>query len=275
MNGISTGGFSTLDESIAGYHSERMDQLYIFPMILGSFSILFYFRLIRNKKVSEFWKDVQTRALLVSYIAGSMMLSFLLMQSQKISHPVSEGIFQFISAMSTTGWQTSDIGSWDLLPLLFIVFCAMYIGGASGSTVGGIKMARALLILKGINWQVRKAFLSANAVKSVSFNGHGLTVDELNAMLTSSLTLAVLFLIFLMGGTLVTILFMGDGFTPAEALFESASAMATCGLSVGIVDPTMSPVLEVVYIIQMLAGRLEIIPVLALLRSIFRGTQAW
>ena len=144
MSGISTGGFSTLDDSIAGYHSVSMEMLYLLPMVVGSFSLLFYFKLFRDKKIAEFWNDIQTRALLLSFMFGSLILTFLLIRAQSSNHPVSVAVFQFISAMSTTGWQTSDIGSWDVLPVIFIIFAAMVIGGASGSTVGGIKMIRAL-----------------------------------------------------------------------------------------------------------------------------------
>jgi trk system potassium uptake protein len=275
MNGVSTGGFSTLDDSISGYHSPAMEMLYLLPMILGSFSLLFYFRLFRDRRISEFWKDIQTRALLICFFFGSVILSLLLIYANRVPHPILEGIFQFVSAMSTTGWQTSNISNWDNLSVVFIVFAAMFIGGAAGSTVGGIKMIRALLIMKGIRWQISKAFLSENTVRSIKFNGRCISTDEMNGLLASSLTLVILFLIILFGGTIISVFYMGDGFSWSDALFESASAMATCGLSTGIVDPSMSPVLEIVYIFQMLAGRLEIIPVLALIRAIFRGTQSW
>ncbi len=273
MSGISTGGFSTLDDSIAGYHSLSMEMLYLLPMILGSFSILFYLKLFHDKKISEFWKDIQTRALLIAFFFGSIILSFLLFYADRVPHPVTEGIFQFVSAISTTGWQTSNVGSWDIFSVLFIVFAAMFVGGASGAAVGGIKMIRALFIFKGFRWQINKAFLSVQTVKSVRFNGRSMFPDEMNGELASSLSFALLFLIMLIGGTVISILFTGDGFTHSDALFESASAMGTVGLSTGIVNPSMSPVLEITYIFQMLAGRLEIIPIFALIRALFWGTN--
>jgi trk system potassium uptake protein TrkH len=66
---------------------------------------------------------------------------------------------------------------------------------------------------------------------------------------------------------------MGSNFTITDALFESASAQGTVGLSCGITNPEMSKVLEITYIIQMWTGRLEIIPVLVLLRTILFGTK--
>ena len=130
MTGQSTGGFSTLDDSIAGYHSAGMEILYLLPMILGAFSIPFYFKVIYEQKFSMLWKDVQTRSLIIAFIAGSIVQSFLLYKSEVISQPVREGVFQFVSAMSTTGWQTSNIVGWDWVSAVFIISFAMFTGGA-------------------------------------------------------------------------------------------------------------------------------------------------
>ena len=78
MTGQSTGGFSTLDDSILGYHSPGMEILYLLPMILGSFSIPFYYKVIYEKKISQFWKDIQTRSLLIAFLTGSVILSLML-----------------------------------------------------------------------------------------------------------------------------------------------------------------------------------------------------
>src|SRR5512133_192745 len=77
MAGQSTGGFSTLDDSIATYKSPMMDILYILPMALGSFSLPFFYRVIFLRRISEFWKDIQTRGLIISYIAGGVILALL------------------------------------------------------------------------------------------------------------------------------------------------------------------------------------------------------
>ena len=66
---------------------------------------------------------------------------------------------------------------------------------------------------------------------------------------------------------------MGPEYSISDALFESASAQGTVGLSCGITNPAMSPMFEITYIIQMWAGRLEIIPILILFRTVFFGTK--
>jgi trk system potassium uptake protein TrkH len=224
------------------------------------------------KRLSEFWKDIQTRGLIISYFIGGVVLALLLCYANIVPNPVREGIFQFVSAMSTTGWQTSNISIWDTPSIVFIVFAGMFIGGASGATVGGIKMIRALMIEKGIRWQVNKAFMSHNTIQTIRFDGKSMLPDQMSAELANAALFSFLFLTIILFGTFVTYFFMPDGFSFADALFESTSAQSTAGLSTGITDPNMNPVIEVTYIVQMWAGRLEIIPVIALFRALIIGT---
>lgn len=271
MTGQSTGGFSTLDDSIAGYKSPAMEMLYLLPMILGSFSIPFYYKIIYQGKFNELWKDIQTRSLIFAFIGGSLIQTFLLFHAKIVSDPLRKGIFQFVSAMSTTGWQTSNIGSWDWISIIFIVSAAMFIGGASGATVGGIKIIRALLIKKGLRWQIYRVFLSENTVKAIKFNGKSLLPEEMNEEFSRAAAFAIIFFLIILGSSIITMIYAKGHFNYPDALFEATSAQSTVGLSTGITDPSMSPVLELVYIFQMWSGRLEVIPVFALIRSVIWG----
>lgn len=273
MAGQSTGGFSTLDNSIAEYQSPGMEWLLIPPMIIGSLSLPFLFRFVIQRKFKELCTDMQTRAILIGMVVGSIGLSLFLLLSGAVEHPFREGIFQFVSAISTTGWQTSNIGAWDDISTLFIVATAMIVGGCAGATVGGIKIIRALLLQKGLIWHINKVFLSKNALKTVKFGGRTLLPDEMNSELARAGLFTLIYVIFVFVSTMFTLHFMPEGYTMADAIFESASAQGTVGLSTGISDPSMSPVLEVVYIIQMWAGRIEIIPLLVLVRVLFFGTK--
>jgi len=149
----------------------------------------------------------------------------------------------------------------------------MIVGGSAGATVGGIKIIRALLIQKGLRWHISKIFLSKHTVKTVKFNNAFFFTEEMNAELARAGIFTLIYILFVFISTLITIYFMSPDYTLADALFESASAQGTVGLSTGITDPSMSPVLETVYIIQMWAGRIEIIPVLVLIRVLFYGTK--
>lgn len=273
MTGQSTGGFSTLDDSIAGYNSAKMDMLFLLPMLLGGLSIPFFYRFIFQRKINELWKDIQTRSMIIASILGGVVLSLFLMNSELVSNPFREGIFQFVSALTTTGWQTSNIGGWDDLSVLFIVAFAMIVGGSAGGTVGGIKIIRALLLQKGLRWHINKLFLSKNTIKSVRFDNKLMLPEEMSSEISRAGIFTLMYILFVFVSTLFTVYFMSGDFTLADAIFESASAQGTVGLSSGITDPSMNPILEGVYIIQMWAGRIEIIPILILLRVLLYGTK--
>lgn len=273
MCGQSTGGFSTLDDSIASYHSVAMDMLYLIPMILGALSLPFYYKVFYDRQYSQFWKNLQTRYVFIFCFFGSIILSVTLLISGLISEPFRIGTFQFISAITTTGWQTSDVLLWDSASIVFIVVGGMIVGGAAGATVGGVKIIRILLIFKGLFWQVNGFFSSENSIKVVEFNKKRLLPDEMNKEIAGAATFMFIYLVFIMLGTFITYYTMGPGFSFKDALFESSSAQGTVGLSCGITNPYMSPVLEITYIIQMWAGRLEIIPILVLFRTILLGTK--
>ncbi|MCL6219945.1 TrkH family potassium uptake protein [Zunongwangia pacifica] len=273
MAGQSTGGFSTLDDSIAGYKSEKMEILFLLPMLIGGLSIPFLYRFTVLQNFKELWCDIQSRAFIIASILGGIFLSLLLMTSDGVSDPIREGAFQFISGLSTTGWQTSNIGQWSDLPVLFIVSGAMIIGGCAGGTVGGVKIIRALLLQKGLRWHINKIFASKNTVKKVKFNNRYLLPEEMNAQLAKAGIFTLIYILFVFFSTCITVYFMGEDYSLVDAIFESASAQGTVGLSTGISDPSMSPILETVYIIQMWAGRIEIIPILVLVRVLMYGTK--
>lgn len=273
MTGQSTGGFSTLESSIASYNSKAMDMLYLLPMILGALSLPFYFKVLYENQISQFWKNLQTKTIILLSVFGSIVLSFMLMKSNIVSEPFRKGTFQFISALTTTGWQTSDIHSWDGSSVLFVVLAGMIVGGAAGATVGGVKIIRILLLFKGLFWHINGYFSSDNSIKVVKFNEQRLLPDEMNQELAKVAIFVFVYLIILIIGTFLTYYNMNQAYTLKDALFESASAQGTVGLSCGITNPEMSPVLEVTYIIQMWAGRLEIFPILILFRTILLGTK--
>jgi trk system potassium uptake protein TrkH len=242
-------------------------------MLIGGFSLPFLYRFIFLKQVKDIWYDIQSRALIIASIIGGVVLSLLLWHADTTPEPFRYGLFQFVTALTTTGWQTSNIGAWDDISILFIVAGAMIVGGCAGGTVGGIKIIRALLLQKGLRWHISKVFMSKNMIRSVKFNYKILLPEEMNSELAKAGIFTLIYIMFVFISTLVTLFFMGADYSLADALFESASAQGTVGLSTGITDPSMSPVLEWVYIVQMWAGRIEIIPVLVLLRVLFFGTK--
>ncbi|MFB6347430.1 MAG: potassium transporter TrkG, partial [bacterium] len=133
-----------------------------------------------------------------------------------------------------------------------------------------IKIMRIYIIGRGIQWEVARIFQPRHAVKTLRIGVRKLAGDEANDEIRAAATFVFAYLLILAISLLLLLAVMGPNFTLADAIFEVASAQGTIGLSSGIAGPGMSPVAEVLFIVQMWMGRLEIIPVLVLLHSLFR-----
>lgn len=268
MTGQSTGGFSTLDDSIAGYGSYAMDLVLIPPMVLGAIAIPVYYAFFRSRDVRVFWRDPQFRSMIVLFAVLTPLLSLALAGAAAVADPFREGLFQVISGVSTTGWQTSNIGDWPDAAVLLIVWGAMLIGGAAGATVGGMKIIRAYMLARAAGWRIRRVFLPPAAVVPLRVGGRAMNADEVQREVADAATFVFLYVLILLAATVLTAYLMRPEFTLADAIFEAASAQGTVGLSSGITDPTMPVGIELAFIFQMWIGRLEIFPIIILLRAL-------
>lgn len=272
MTGQSTGGFSTLDDSIAGYSSYAMELIHVPPMVLGAISIPLYYGFLRSRSLRVFWRDAQFRSMITLFAVLTPILVLVLIGAAAVTDPFREGLFQVISAVSTTGWQTSNIADWPDSAVLVIVWGAMLVGGAAGATVGGMKLIRAYLLTRAAGWRIRKVFLPSEAVVPFRVNERTLNSEEMQREVADAAVFAFLYILILLASTVITAQLMGPNFTLADAIFESASAQGTVGLSSGITDPAMPTGIELIFIFQMWIGRLEIFPVIVLLRALLLGT---
>jgi trk system potassium uptake protein TrkH len=141
----------------------------------------------------------------------------------------------------------------------------MAFGGMAGSTSGGIKLIRLAVALKGLRQTARVSVLPQDAT-TIAFVHQGRRRVLQEPTVRSAYMILILYLVLYAFGAVVG-LFYGYPFT--EALFESTSAVAAVGLSVGITAPSMEIGLEIVYILQMWIGRLEFISALSLVGFIW------
>ena len=285
MTGQSTGGFSTLDDSIAGYGSYAMELVHTPAMITGAISIPVYYGAVSERDFREFTRDPQVRVLFGMFVVGVIGLTAFLARWVGVPYdgdPVGyvgrvatsqafrDGLFQFISAQTTTGWQTSAIGDWNNGAVMFIVFSAMLLGGSAGATVGGIKILRGYIIARGTSWEVSRVFLPGHAIDDLRIGQRIFKADEANDEIRAATTFAFAYLILLVLSLFVLLAVLPSEFTLANAIFEVATAQGTVGLSSGITGPDMPVIAEILFIIQMWMGRLEIVPVLVLISSVLR-----
>ncbi|WP_121822148.1 TrkH family potassium uptake protein [Halostella salina] len=278
MTGLATGGFSVTDNSIATYDSPLIETVLLPVMTLGAIAFPIHYGVLNGRDPRLLLSDLQTRWLFVLLGAGVVVLSAQNALVDPISAAAFDGssdavrdsTFQWISALTCTGFQSAPIGEWSPGGKL-VVSVAMVIGGAAGSTVGGIKIVRAYTVARGIRWQFSRVFLPQSAVVNARLGDRVLDRGEMEREFSEAAIVTLLWVILLVASSLALVNATGADY--ASALFEVASAQGNVGLSTGITGPDMPAVAEGMFVLNMWVGRLEIIPVLVFARSVLYGLE--
>lgn len=282
MTGLSTGGFSITDASIGAYDSVVIDFALIPIMILGGIAFPVHY-LILQGELENFYTDLQTRWFFGFLAVGTALLTTILAirgPYDSVFAAFRYGAFQFVSALSCTGFQTAgDLGpEWPVQAQLAVAF-AMSIGAAAGSTVGGIKLIRVATFIKGTMFRIRGVFYPDTVVRRFKLDGRTLTDEEAAREIEEAAIISFLWVLFLSVGTVVLLTVVppwAEGtFTLQNVIFEVTSAQGNVGLSSGITGPNMPTPAKIMFLFNMWIGRLEIIPVMVLLRSMFKQSDIY
>lgn len=269
---IATGGFSPYNDSVAHFGSPIIEGVLALFMILSSANFSIYVAAWR-KGIGVIFRDTEFR-LYVALVLGAaalMSLNLIYGASYDPLEAVRETFFQAASISSSTGFVSADFDQWPSFSkgiLLFLMFC----GGCAGSTAGGLKVTRLMLLMKTMRSVVQQK-LSPRSVVQVHSNG-----EEYNEEILYGV--ARFFVAYVILDILWTVLFIGDGVPTLDAIGLSVSTMGSCGPAFGTVGPTCTyaelPVFsKVIVCISMLLGRLEMFPVLALLMPSFWRHSNW
>lgn len=273
MTALATGGYSVTDNSIATYGSVLIESVLVPIMILGSIAFPVHY-LILQGDLRNFYRDLQTRWVFVFSGVGVLVLTALLVHSGtygSVAEAARFGVFQFVSAATCTGFGSADLGSgWSSLALL-TVSVGMFVGGAAGSTAGGIKLIRLLTLGKGMVHQVTSVFYPQSAIRRFEIDGRVLSAAERSREFEEAAIIALLWIVFLTVGLVGLLILLPEETSLASVIFEIASTQGNVGLSTGITGPSLPSLAKLLMIFNMWIGRLEIIPVLVLLRVLLRG----
>lgn len=262
---IATGGFSTKNTGLMYYSSYNQYIIMIFMFLAGVSQVIYYylikfnFRKIRQNE--EFWFY-----LVVTLIAG-FAATFILFGNETDSFEASfrEGFFNVISILTTTGFASADFLYWPI-PGLLLIFLLFFSGASTGSTTGGPKMARHLIVLKNIR-NVFVRLLHPSAVSSLKINGKILSY---NGNITI-LSFIILYLFIFIVGTIFISATGSDLITAASSV---AASLGNVGPGLGTVGPMsnyshMPQISKLFLSFLMIIGRLEIIPIFALFTRSF------
>ena len=263
MTGLATGGFSITDDSIATYDSALID-FALFPVMILA-SIAFPIRyLILQGDLRNFYTDLQTRWAFGFFAIETVGLIAVLLADgtyETAFEAIRYGAFQFVAAASCTGFQTaSDLGTTWSPTAHLIVSLGMVVGAAAGSTVGGIKLIRAITLVKGTTYRIEGIFSPERAIRRFRIGDRKLTDTEASREFEEAAITAFLWVVFLGVGSFVLLAVISPEFTLENVLFEVASAQGNVGLSSGITGAEMPTIAKVMFLFNMWIGRLEIIP---------------
>ena len=258
MTGIATGGFSVTADSFASYNVPIVG-VGIVLMIFGGISFVIH-RKVFEGEWKRLFKSTEVQLgialILISAIALAVYTGF------------KHGLFLTTSALTGTGFSTTGLipSAWNSFQkgvLTLLMVC----GGGYGSTSSAIKLIRIVIIMGSIIWLIKRSFLPDRAVVPLKIDGN--VLKERDVM--EAATYATLYIAFLVICSLAIMVIM-PGQSGSNVLFESASAQGNVGLSVGITE-VAPPSVQGILIFQMIAGRLEILPYIALVYSIYRRVR--
>ena len=254
-----TGGFGIKNDSMASYSPYLQNVCTVFMLLFGVNFTCYYMLLL--KQVKSVFKDEELR-LYLGVVFGSIVMIVLNLRGYyaTIGETIRHAAFQVASVVTTTGFATTDFDLWPSFSK-GILLCLMLLGACAGSTGGGFKCGRALLVLKGLRRSVRQ-IVHPGKVEVVRVNGR--PVDE-KVLQNTNAYLAAYALIIVAGFFLISI----DGFSTTTNLSAVLACFNNIGPGLEQVGPTcnfggFSVFSKLVLILDMLAGRLEIFPILIL-----------
>ncbi|MDR2472482.1 MAG: TrkH family potassium uptake protein [Tannerella sp.] len=265
MSSISTGGYSTRNAGVSFWNSPYTEFILMLTMCLGSLKLpLFFFAL--KGDVAQLRKDEETRwFLFYILIMIALTICVLIFNGYRngnidILTSVRKGAFQVISLASTTGFTTVDYVEWGQFFWLIAVILMM-ICGCGGSTSGGIKMGRAMLIIKNMLNEFRKQ-THPTAILPVRVNGRAVSQETIHRV-------HVFVIVYLLIIVFSWALLLACGLTFDEALGTAMTAISNVGPSLGLLESGNMydiPIFAKWYVaFLMIVGRLEIFTVLTLL----------
>ncbi|MCC3143814.1 TrkH family potassium uptake protein [Halanaerobium sp. Z-7514] len=268
---LSTGGFSSYDASIAHFANNNysnyilIEYVITFFMFLGGVNFLLHFRLFQ-KDFESIKNNSEFRTMVKIILYSSLFLAVVIITLEtapgiSVEEIFRRTIFQVTSILTTTGFATKDINSAFFPAAARQIFLAfMLIGGSVGSTSGGIKIMRLNILRALFKREVKKIYLPNHAVLPVTVDKKIIRKDEINK-LTGIFTFWLVLIVI--GGVITSIFSHLDGWQAYSGMF---SAMGNIGPFFFSVEEmaNISPVIKTTYIIGMLAGRLEILPVIIL-----------
>ena len=261
LSTMGTGGFSTLNNSVSGFENPAAEWVILFFMLLAGTNFMLYAEALK-KGPKVFWRHTETRVYFLVLGLVSLACAISIWPSKTgVEEAVRDSTFQVAAVMTTTGFGTDDYELWPSFPKLLLVGL-FFLGGCSGSTAGGMKIFRIMVLVKAAFAEIRRSFrphliTPVRIGRSVVSRGAIREVFAFSAMFAFTV---------IVGGILIAWI---DGVDGTTSMMASLACVANVGPGLGLVGPTdnfgfFSDSSKTVMSALMILGRLEILTVAAL-----------
>lgn len=271
---MATGGFSTKNGSVGQYDSTYIDWVITFFMLMAGINFTLHFRLFRGKALTV-WKDTELKVYFGIVAAATLLITWAIWSPSGVEVAGSAytsiwdalryAAFQVVAIVTTTGFGTADYVIWPSVAVA-VLFLLFFSGGMAGSTAGGIKVVRHVLLFKN-SFKEIKQLIHPNAVIHVRLNEKVVSQD----ITRNVLSFFVLYFILLGGGTLAM---AATDLDLLSAFGVTISSVGNVGPAFGDFGPSenyasISSIGKWVLSFLMMAGRLEIFTVLIMFSPAF------
>ena len=272
MSVTATGGFSTRNLSIGAYNSVSIDLVTMLFMLLSSIHFGMVFVAVATRSLKPFRNEI-----FKFYIWTLAVTSVIVAMSLRVhgiertwGDALLSGSFHILSFASTTGFSIADNSMWPVLPSAMLVFVGIWCGMA-GSTSGGVKSDRALLLCKEIKYQLRMVLHPAS-VNEIRVNGRVVRQDDVTPHI---LYIALYFMVVIISVAACLVLNPDN----SHALTATLTSLSNVGISVGDLGSLNSfnaepSAAKFMYTLDMFLGRVEIYPILAVVMMVFSRRRA-
>ncbi len=266
LSTVSTGGFSTHDESLGWFNSPLIEGIAIVFMLLGAINFSVHFIAWRRRSLLSYLQDVEVRTFLLFVLAIIILVSLILRSSGEyhtMPPSLRNATFEVVSVVTSTGFGTVDFSHWpDFLPVLLILIS--FVGGCGGSTAGGMKVMR-IIVLAQMGLREVRRLIHPRALLPIRMGGRVLRERTLEGVWGFFAAYVISFVVLML-------LMMHTGMDQVSAFSAIATSMNNLGPGLGQVASTFTEVSDggkLIAAFAMLLGRLEIFTILVLLMPEF------
>jgi trk system potassium uptake protein TrkH len=264
---VATGGFSTKNASIGYYNSAGIQWVITIFMFLAGANFALYYKVFSSKKLEAYTRNSEFK-LYVFFVLGAIFLvtsNIYVGSGNTLGESIRQAAFQVVSIITTTGFGTVDFALWPYLGQAILV-ALMFIGGCAGSTGGGIKVGRILVLLKQAQLELQRS-LHPRAVLNLKIDGKSMAQENV-------INILQFFFLYLVIVFLGTIFMTAGGLDLVTAFTAVVTNLGNVGPGLGLAGPTqnysfLSSLGKYFLSFLMLLGRLELYTVLVLFQPSF------